>query len=992
MRYLVITIAALLLAACGSNTPKSKSIKVKEAKQLLTPYDLVNPFVGTGGHGHTFPGATAPFGMVQLSPDTRLDGWDGCSGYHDSDSLIYGFSHTHLSGTGVSDYGDVLLTPFTGHPLSYSEAINRKTAPSHFSKSTEQAHPGYYKVTLDDHNIDVELTATTRSGMHRYVNKSGENLRVLLDLRHRDQLIDYQIELVGDHAIRGKRISKAWASEQHIYFYISFSTPFQQIELAKRKEENDIETIEDQFAQLDFGSIDTLLVKVGISAVDEEGAYNNLGSENTTWDFESTLAEVKSLWEKELSKIEVKGNSEEKRSIFYTALYHTMIAPNTFSDQDGRYRGVDMKIHQDTVNTTFTVFSLWDTFRAAHPLQTIIDQKRTNEYINTFLKHYDQGGQLPVWELAGNYTGCMIGYHATPVILDAYVKGIRGWDEKKALEAMIASSNADKLGLPFYRSKGYMDMGDEPESVSKQLEYSYDDWCIAEMAKSVDEPISEPEYYEPTRSFEYYSRAQHYKNIFDPETGFMRGRNNGMFQFPFDPTEVNFCFTEANSWQYSMFVPQDISGMISLYGGPNKFEKKLDELFETSSDMGGRHQSDITGLIGQYAHGNEPSHHMAYLYNYIGKPWKSAERLAQIMNEMYSNEPDGLSGNEDCGQMSAWYVLSAMGFYSVTPGTDYYAIGHPIFDTVNIHLENGNLFQITTNRDSHNAFAVKACQLNGHNYKKSYLSHQHIMKGGVLHFELSHEPSQVFGTNDGDMPVTKITENNLIPVPYFVADNYSFTDSLLIEVKRVQSIQGELQLIVNGKFMNYQKPFWIHETSTISAFIFVSPNFESATIEGVFRKRDKNVKITKVTAFANEYSAGGDQALIDGIQGGNDYKTGFWQGVQGPDYEVIIDLGEVRRVDELEIGCFQDIKSWIWFPKEIEIYASTDGIKFDHAYTIKTKFPEDKYGSFRRSFMGTVYKAARYIKVIAKNRGKCPKWHLGNGNDTWIFMDEIEIK
>jgi len=990
MKYLIYLFSFVLLIGCGNEENISADVQEATVESgPKTPYELVNPFIGTGGHGHTFPGATVPFGMVQLSPDTRLEGWDGCGGYHYSDSLIYGFSHTHLSGTGVSDYGDILLTPYSGKAVSYSEAIERKTGPSTFTKASEKASPGYYKVTLDEQEIDVELTATSRTGMHRYVNNSKNALNVLLDLRHRDELLDYEIEVVGDKALRGKRVSKSWASEQHVYFYISFSSPFEKTELIKRKEEVGRPGIEDQFAQLNFGNIDTLLVKVGISAVDAQGAYNNMGIENKDWSFENTLADAKSDWEKELSKIEVKGNTEDVRSIFYSSLYHTMIAPNIFSDQDGRYRGVDMKIHQDTANSTYTVFSLWDTFRGAHPLYTIIDQKRTNEYVNTFLKHYDQGGQLPIWELAGNYTGCMIGYHAVPVIADAHAKGIIGWDEKKAMKAMIASAEADKLGLNHYKEKGYMEMGDEPESVSKQLEYSYDDWCIASMASRVDNDPVNIDRWDRPRSHNYYYRAQYYKNMFDPETGFMRGRNNGMFAFPFDPTEVNFCFTEANSWQYSMFVPQDVTGMISLYGGPAKFEKKLDELFETSSDMGGRHQSDITGLIGQYAHGNEPSHHMAHLYNYIGKPWKSAARLAQIMDEMYTTKPDGLCGNEDCGQMSAWYVLNAMGFYSVTPGTDYYSIGHPIFDTVNIRLENGNTFTITSNRESHKSYSVKSCQLNGKNYTKSLLRHQDIMNGGQLHFELTHEPGQAFGTREDNMPATEITEENIVPVPYFLADNYSFTDSLLITVKKVAGVPGDIQIEIGDKYFNYEEPFWIHETSEITAFVFVTPNMQSSSIKGIFRKRNKDLKIVKITDYANQYSAGGDQALIDGIEGGNDYKTGFWQAVQGSDYEVVIDFGETTLISNINIGCFQDIKSWIWFPKGLKIYVSDDGSNFKLAGSISNGQSTTEYGGFKHNFFSTVYKDCRYVKVVAKYPGDCPDWHLGAGNPSWIFMDEI---
>ncbi len=979
-----------LIAGCNSNADESKSIQVETDSDLendvvKTAYDLVNPFVGTGGHGHTFPGATLPFGMVQLSPDTRLDGWDGCGGYHYTDSVIYGFSHTHLSGTGVSDYGDVLLSPYTGQRLTYFDAVNRKVFPSKFDKTTEKASPGYYSVELQDHQVKAELTTTTRSGMHRYTNNSDQDLYVLLDLRHRDKLLDYDIEFVDERTIRGKRVSEAWAAEQHIYFYMQFSEPFSILGLSKRKEEELEPGIEDQFLQMNFGAVQELLVKVGISAVDTEGAKNNLFQENNGWDFEGTRAKAKSSWERELAKIEVSGGSEEQQAVFYTALYHTMIAPNTFSDIDGRYRGLDKKIHVDKDHTTYTVFSLWDTFRSTHPLYTIIDQNRTNEYINTFLKHYKQGGKLPIWELAGNYTGCMIGYHAIPVIADAHVKGITNWNVDLAYEAMIASADADELGLPAYRKKGFIEMGDEPESVSKQLEYAYDDWCIASMGERI-------EHEDHAR---FYERAQFYKNLFDPETGFMRGRNNGMFQFPFDPAEVNFCFTEANSWQYSMFAPQDISGLISLYGGPRKFEQKLDELFSTEMELSGRHQVDITGLIGQYAHGNEPSHHMAYLYNYIGKPWKTAERVDQIIDEMYSNQPDGLCGNEDCGQMSSWYVMSAMGFYPVTPGTDYYAIGHPIFDSVVIHLENGNDFTITANRESHRSYSVKSCQLNGENHLKSYLTHGHIMNGGHLHFDLTHEAGQAYGTRKGDLPETRIDKNKVVPPLYIVAENYSFVDSMLISVRSAIPRTGELFITKNGQYLNTfadSANFWITETSEITAMAEYDMGVETRPITAVFRKRDKNMKVTSISKYANQYSAGGDQALIDGIQGGNDFKTGFWQGVQGEDFEVTIDLGKIKQIGGISVGCFQDIKSWIWMPELLEIYTSTDGKTFNKPVKASHQMPKDKYGSYRTEIRTKLNSGSvRYIKVRAKYPGDCPNWHLGAGGKAWIFLDEISL-
>jgi predicted alpha-1,2-mannosidase len=610
----------------------------------------VNPFIGTGGHGHTFPGATVPYGMVQLSPDTRIDGsWDGCGGYHYSDNLIYGFSHTHLNGTGVSDYGDIMLMPTMGKP-----SLDNKVYSSTFSHANEKASAGFYSVKLDKHNIDVRLTTSTRVGFHEYTfNKAGK-ANVILDLRHRDKLLEGEIQLVDDRTIVVLRRSEAWATNQYVFALIEFNKPF---EFSKTSGNY----ITDNRILTDFASVfkfkvkkgEKILVKVSLSPTSYEGAKLN-SSEIKHWNFEKVHQDAIALWNKELSKIEVTSNDKDKLAIFYTALYHTMMQPNIAQDLDGKYRGRDNKIHVAEGFDYYTVFSLWDTFRAAHPLYTLIDKKRTADYINTFIKQYEQGGRLPVWELASNETDCMIGYHSVSVIADAMVKGIEGFDYEKAYEASKHSAMLDHLGLDAYKKQGFISIDDEHESVSKTLEYAYDDWCIAQMAQLLNKK----------EDYQYFmERSQYWKNLFNWDNKFIQPKKNGGWDKPFDPKEVNNNFTEANAWQYTFFVPQDIQGMIEAYGGEEKFEAKLDEMFNSVSETSGRHQVDITGLIGQYAHGNEPSHHVAYLYNYVGKPEKTKEKVHYILDNFYTNTPDGLIGNEDCGQMSAWYVLSAMGIY-----------------------------------------------------------------------------------------------------------------------------------------------------------------------------------------------------------------------------------------------------------------------------------------------------------------------------------------
>lgn len=966
--YLLII---LFITSCTQESSKQYSTK--------SPYELVNTFIGTGGHGHTYPGATLPFGMVQLSPDTRLTGWDGCSGYHNTDSIIYGFSHTHLSGTGISDYGDVLLMPFnTSNEISYNDLVTQEIVPSLFKKESESSSPGFYKVHLDKPDVDVQLSTTLRTGIHKYVFNKNQNNKILLDLQHRDKVLDFAINVENNTSISGFRQSEAWATNQHVFFYMEFSKPFE----ASTPINNVVG--KDYYRILSFqDDVKELLIKVGISAVSVEGAKANLIAEAQSNDFNSYQNGAKAIWGKALNKIKIKSVDEEKLTVFYTALYHTMIAPNTFSDVTGDYRGMDQDIHNDSVNNTYTVFSLWDTFRAAHPLYTILEQERTNEFINTFLKHYDQGGRLPVWELSSNETECMIGYHSVSVITDAYNKGITDFDTNKALEAMIKGANLDHFGLESYKKYGYIRAGDEAESVSKTLEYAYDDWAIAQFALAQGDS---------TTYFEFLERAQSYKNIFDPTTGFMRARLNGGWFKPFAPSEVNFNYTEANSWQYSLFAPQDISGLIDLYGGVDKFEKQLDGLFSAASETSGRHQADITGLIGQYAHGNEPSHHMAYLYNYIGKPWKTQERIKQIIEEQYWNAPDGLSGNEDCGQMSAWYVLSASGIYAVTPGLDYYSIGVPAFDEVTYNLENGNTFTIKADLTNKNKY-IQSATLNGKNYSKSFLPHSEIMKGGELVFEMGSTPSKEFGVGEENQPVSQITGNQIIPIPFIDSEKKTFTEALQVTIgSNCKDCTIEYQIDGGDEWAVYKDAIILTETRTIQAVSVDKNGKRSRPVISEFLKIKPGRSITLNSEYANQYAAEGDGALIDRLKGSNNFRTGFWQGYQGQDVEVIVDLGSIEDVSNISTGFLQDNRSWIWYPEKVDYYVSNDGKEFTHIKSIKNEFSLRTEGSFTQEMGFKTKLKTRYVKMVAQNFGICPEWHLGAGGLSWIFVDEITIE
>ncbi|MBX5479079.1 MAG: GH92 family glycosyl hydrolase [Pyrinomonas methylaliphatogenes] len=735
-------IGSFLLFAFASLLTQSALAQRRTAKLV----DYVNPFIGTGGHGHTYPGAVLPFGMVQLSPDTRVTGWDSCSGYHYSDDVIYGFSHTHLSGTGVPDYNDILFAPTVGEaylePKTGEDAMRGYA--SHFSHRNEVARPGYYAVLLDDEKIKVELTATMRVGLHRYTFPDTDRANIIVDLRHRDKVLDSMLRVVGPARIEGYRRSQSWARDQIVYFVAEFSKPFKEFGIAldgrilagaREARGADVRA----FFRFDARHDEPILVRVAISAVDLDGARRNLAAELNHWDFERVRRDAERAWERELSRIIVRGGTREQLIDFYTAMYHLMLAPNVFMDVDGRYRGRDFKIHTARDYTHYTVFSLWDTFRAAHPLFTIIDQKRTRDFIRTFLAQYEQVGRLPVWELAANETDTMIGYHAVSVIADAAVKGIAGFDWEEAFEAMKQSAERDARGLAAYRQRGYVAIEDDRESVSKTLEYAYDDWCIAQMARLLGRDDDHRRYLE---------RARYYRNLFDRETGFMRPRKrDGSWLTPFDPREVSAHYTEANAWQYTFFVPQDIGGLIELMGGPERFELKLDELFTTESKLTGRELPDITGLIGQYAHGNEPSHHIAYLYDYVGRPWKAQARVHQIMTELYKPTPDGLSGNEDCGQMSAWYIFSAAGFYPVTPGSKTYAIGSPLFEEVTFNLENGRRFTIRARNVSARRIYIRSATLNGRPYSRPFITHDDLMRGGTLVLTMSDRPSR-WGTKE----------------------------------------------------------------------------------------------------------------------------------------------------------------------------------------------------------------------------------------------------
>lgn len=979
MKKHALTLLFLIILVIISCTEKTEVSNAQKAKNLIS---YVNPFIGTGGHGHTYPGATMPFGMMQLSPDTRLDGWDGCSGYHYSDNEIYGFSHTHLSGTGVSDYGDILLMP-TNKQVFNNGADGNPGYKSTFSHENETAEPGFYKVHLEDTNIDVELTVSKRSGVHKYQFPSAENQFVILDLLHRDEVLDAKIERISDTELSGFRFSKSWADDQRLYFTLKTSHPFNDVLQSPPKQGMPGA----QKIALNFinPNNEPIFIKIGISAVDIEGAKKNLQAEIGNQTFEQVKKTAQDFWEKQLEKIVLEDTNEDNKTNFYTSLYHVSLAPNLYQDVDGRYRGMDLKIHETKDFDYYTVFSLWDTYRAAHPLYTIIEQDRTNDFINTFLAKYDEGGIMPIWDLAGNYTHCMIGYHAVPVIADAYLKGIKNYDVEKAFTAMKHSATRDKLGLDSYKNLGFIPVEKESESVSKTLEYAYDDWSIAQMAKSLGKENDYKTYSE---------RAQYYKNIFDPSTQFMRGRFRNTWFAPFDPYEVNFNYTEANSWQYSFYVPQDISGFTKLLGGKQQLENQLDKLFAAEDKTSGSHQVDITGLIGQYAHGNEPSHHMAYLYNFVNKPFKTQEKTRQILTELYTNSPDGISGNEDCGQMSAWYIFSSLGFYPVTPGSNQYIIGSPLFDKATINLENGKSFTVEAIDNSSENKYIKSAILNGENYEFSFINHKDIINGGSLVFEMTDKQTN-WGTADKNIPKTSIDEHLIVAAPFIAKGKIAFKESTEITLGNADK-EATIFYTLNDEFQLYNEPFKISEKGILKVYA-EKEGLKSKTITTDFYKINPDIKINLKSEYANQYNAGGDDALIDGIVGAEDFRTGTWQGYFDTDLVAVVDLGKVdNKEGKITVNFLEDQRSWIFLPIEVDCLVSSDGKSFRSLgkyNDLNTKEKEDV------SIQNYVFKypprfKVRYIKVIAKKLGILPKWHLGYKHDgrSWLFVDEIQIK
>lgn len=738
---------SLLMSSCGSGDNRTTN-----SSQIVQPSRYVDPFIGTGGHGHVYPGASIPFGMVQLSPDNGLSGWDWVSGYHYSDSLIAGFSHLHLSGTGIGDLADILFMPVNKEVDLTIPVEERKDIPylSKYSHENEEASPGYYRVFLEDYNVDVELTTSNRTGFHKYSFNEGDEQSVVIDLGFAinwDKPVETAINVEDEKTISGYRHSTGWAKNQKVFFVAEFSKPIKDFTLFENlvKQEGKMVKGSHTSTQLFFDAQNKqeLEAKVAVSSVSIENAKANL-EEDRKKNFSEVREEAVALWNSALSDIVVDTTVDSLKTIFYTALYHAQLAPVTFSDINGEFRKENDSTATAKDFVTYSTLSLWDTFRAQQPLLTIIEPERVSDIIKSMLEFYEVNNSLPVWTLYGNETNTMTGYHSIPVIAEAYFKGIRDFDVEKAYEAMKTTMMQDARGLDHYKKNGYVPYNKLDESVTITLEYAYNDWCVAQMAKALGKQ----------EDYEYFlQRSKAFEKVFDPETGFMRGKSSDgeNWNEPFDPKysrhRENTDYTEGNAWQHSWFVLHDTEGFIALHGGPEKFTAKLEQLFTESSEITGDFTSaDISGLIGQYAHGNEPSHHIAYLFNRAGKPWRTQYWVREILKTQYNTTPNGLSGNEDAGQMSAWYILSSMGLYPLNPALAEYEIGSPIFERSTLNLPNGNTFSIVAENTSEENIYIQSATLNGYDFNNTSLTHRQILDGGELLLIMGAEPNKSWGT------------------------------------------------------------------------------------------------------------------------------------------------------------------------------------------------------------------------------------------------------
>lgn len=948
----------------------------------------VNPFIGTGGlgwsEGRCYPGATIPYGMVQLSPENRDDLW---TGYYRYDlSTIKGFSHTHISGSGISEGADITIAPTVGDIRfvpGEPDKINSGYR-SRYTKTTEKASPGYYTVFLDDYGIKAELTTTLRTGMHRYTFPKSKQSNLIVDLRYgvkEDWVLDSWIKVIDKHHIGGFRRTNRWAGDQRQYFVAEFSKAIDSVAIVsnsvmdwnmKEAQGNNLQAV----IRYQTENNEQIGVKVALSAVSMESALENLLHENKGWNFDKIRQKAAMAWDKNLSKIEVEGQVDSLKQIFYTAYYHTLLGPTVYSDVNGDYLGSDYKIHNvGKGKNYYTLFSLWDTYRTLHPLMTILEPTRVNDIINTFVQIYTQSDLLPVWNVYSSETWCMMGYHAVSVIADAYVKGLRDYDSEKALEACKKMANLDYLGLEYYKNLGYIPSDKNRWAVSKVLEYAYDDYCISQLAKAMGHKSD----YE-----DFAKRSLSYKNVFNIENKFLMPKNNdGTWKASFTPNGWSKDYCEAGAYHYRFYVPHDLTSLVSMYGGEEKFSSALDSIFTKR----------------MYEHSNEPSHHMPFLYNYVGKPWKTQERVREILLSCYNTFPAGLCGNDDVGQMSAWYVMSALGLYPVCPGNPEYILTSPLFDKVTLNLENGKKFVISAENQSLENKYIQSVTLNGEPYTHSYITHNDIMKGGELHFVLSDVPNKSWGIALSDRPVSRVGLQ-VADRPNILVNSDHAVGPKTISMG-TSSPNSSIYYTMDGTEPNEHSTLYTHPFQVKENVVIKARNIQKGMSSSLVSERTISIKETEFPKIIENISLpqyheltadGGALNLIDGFCGTTETYGGYWVFSENKDLDVTVDRGCELPFEEITTHFLHQPNTGSFAPKEVQYLISNDGKNFTllekHVYDFQAN--KNKLSDIITFTTNTISGKARYIRVKAVNAGKTYKDIVFQAAN--LLLDEVIIK
>jgi len=983
------------------------------------PLDYVDPFIGTDGHGHTFPGATLPFGMVQLSPSNDFKAWDWCSGYHYSDSVLKGFAHTHISGPGLAGLGDILLMPTVGKILTDpgTEQNPENGYRSRFSHENETASPGYYQVLLVDYDVNVELTCTERVGFHRYRFPKSDEANIIFDPTHHiaESIFDANIEFVSENKIRGYKESKGEAGTRKVYFIAQFSKKPKKIGITSNgkivnKKSSSGKKVKG-FVQFSTEQDEEIEVHVAISHVSFEGAEKNLIAETKNKNFDKVVAEAKTIWTKQLSKIDVNMLSEKDKTIFYTGLYHSSMSPNLYMDVDGKYK-INGKVYSSN-HPQYSMFSTWDTFRATHPLYTIINQKITTDMVNSMVDRdaVNEVG-LPLWELYGYDNRCMPGYSTVPVIADAILKDIPGIDKEAAFTAIYnaafnntkSSPNYDVNGIDEYIALGYVPM-EIGSSISKTTEYCYYDWCIARVAEKLGKTKEQ-------KMFD--DRAKYFASHFYKENGYLWPKSStGDWLKKMDLTVWDDGlirnYVSGNIWAYSTFVPHGIPALIKLHGNEQKFAEFLDGIIADTTSLGGNAHVDISGFIGKYGHGDEPGHHLAYLYNYVGQPWKSQKLIREVMEKMYFDTPKGFENNEDLGQMSSWYLFSALGFYPVCPGDGKYILGSPLVNDAEINLENGKTFKIITKNNSKKNQYIQSVNLNGKKYTKTYISHDDIMTGGLLEFVMGDKPKYKYGSKKKDYPDYKdqskvqgkiIVKSPSAFMPFETEIGNCFAESRIVEL-HCNTNDVKIYFTTDGtspseKSNLYTKPLQLDKYTNLKAIAIAkdlkpSPIFKKEYFPSLADGKNEYPKIKLLTPNHN-YGNNDGSMLIDGKIGSLVFSDGKYTGFLGSDMVAVIDLGESRKISNLSIGVLDDMKVWIFPAIGLKIETSDDNENFEVIASRDLPMPDHEVpANLARHQLEFDSQKTRYIKVTVQGTKKCPEFHAGAGIDSFLFVDEIMV-